>query len=187
MKATCLLVLILILTMSRATLMHGTSWIAPSQQTAAESSANPTSDHPDAAEHAAPVDKGKHEMVGKGSNAQRDPRNGSDKNHPRSHSSQTPANRPKQLPNGRKVSMPAMNFHQPGSDKSGVTAKGGLIQNETVNNALPIRSPSVVRPAVASLNNIRHRGPNPAVVGGSANSGSRSTGAINGTRMNRKP
>jgi hypothetical protein len=33
---------------------------------------------------------------------------------------------------------------------------------------------------------VRHRGPNPAVVGGPANSGSRMTGALNGTRMSRK-
>ena len=88
-----------------------------------------------------------------------------------------------------------MNLHQPGSDKSGAAAKGGLIQNETVNNALPVRPPGAVRPTAASLNpsfnNVRHRGPNSAVVsgsaGGSANLNSRNTGAINGTRMNRKP
>jgi hypothetical protein len=34
---------------------------------------------------------------------------------------------------------------------------------------------------------VRHRSANPAVVAGSAKSDSRSTGAINGTRMNRKP
>ena len=80
-----------------------------------------------------------------------------------------------------------MNLHQPGSDKSGGAAKGGLIQNETVHNALPVRPSSVVRPTAPSLNNVRHRGPNPAVIGGSANSDRRNTGAINGTRMNRKP
>jgi hypothetical protein len=80
-----------------------------------------------------------------------------------------------------------MNLHQPGPDKSGAVAKGGLIPNETVNNALAVRTPSVVRPTVPSLLNVRHRGPNPAVVGGSPISHSSNTGAINGTRMNRKP
>jgi hypothetical protein len=80
-----------------------------------------------------------------------------------------------------------MNLHQPGSNKSGGAAKAGLIRNETVNMALPVRTPSVVRPTVRSFNNVRHRGPNPAVVAGSVNSDSRNTGAINGTRMNRKP
>jgi hypothetical protein len=80
-----------------------------------------------------------------------------------------------------------MNLHQPGSDKSGGVAKGGLIQHQTLNNALAVRTPSVVRPTVPALNNVRHRSPNPAVVAGSVNSDSRNTGAINGTRMNRRP
>ena len=109
--------------------------------------------------------------------------------HPPSRASLTKANRPKQLPNSRQRSLPgnARNLHQPGSDKSGGAAKGGLIRNETVNNALAVRTPSVVRPTVPALNNVRHRSPNLAVVGGSPNSHSSNTGAINGTRMNRKP
>jgi hypothetical protein len=93
--------------------------------------------------------------------------------------------RPKQLPNSRHRSMPGNALHQPGSNKSGGAAVGGLIPHETVNNALPVRTPSVVRPTVPALNNVRHRSPNPAVVGGSAPSHSSNTGAINGTRMNR--
>ena len=191
MKGTGLL--FLLLTMSSAALMQGTSYAAPSQQTSAERSPNPASNHPHDAEYAAPVDNGKHETGGKDSNAQRDARHASDKNHPRSRASLTAPNHPKQLPNSRKRSMPgnAMNLHQPGSDKSGGVAKGGSIQNEKVNNAPAVRPPSVVRPTVASLNNalnnVRHRGPNPAVVGGSANLAGRNIGAINGTRMNRKP
>jgi hypothetical protein len=80
-----------------------------------------------------------------------------------------------------------MNPHQPGSDKSSGAAKSGFIRNETVNNTLPVRTPSVIRPTVPSPNNVRHRGPNPAVVGGSPISRSGNTGAIDGTRMNRKP
>jgi hypothetical protein len=83
--------------------------------------------------------------------------------------------------------MPGNALHQPASNKSGGVAKGGLIQNATVNNALPVRTPSVVRPTVQALNNVRHRGHNPAVVTGSVNSDSRNAGAINGTCMNRKP
>jgi hypothetical protein len=80
-----------------------------------------------------------------------------------------------------------MNLHHPGSDKFGRAAKGGLIQNETVNKALAVRTPSVVRPTVPSFNNVRHRGPNPAVIGGSTNSNRRNNGTINGTHMNRRP
>ena len=179
MKITCLLFLSLIVTMSWAALMPGTGYAAPSQQTSAESSAT---DSP---------------LAGTIPPRNKDlPRHASDKNHPRSRASLTAANRPKQLPNSRKRSIPgnAMNLHQPGSDKSGGAAKGGLIQNETVSNALPVRPPSIVRlrhNAQPSLNNVRHRGPNPAVVGGSAggsaNLDSSNTGAINGTRMHRKP
>ena len=96
-------------------------------------------------------------------------------------------NRPKQLPNSRQRSMPANALHQPGSDKFGGAAKGGLIPNETINNAWVVRTPSVIRSTAPSFNNMRHRSPNPAVVGASPNSHSSNTGAINGTRMNRKP
>jgi hypothetical protein len=110
--------------------------------------------------------------------------NASGKNHPRNRASLTLANRSKRLPYSRKRSMPgnAMNLHQPGSDKS-----GGVVKGESIHNAPAVRPPSIVQPAVASLNNVRHRGPNPPVVGGAANLDRRSTGTINGTRMQRKP
>ena len=178
MKVTRLLFLILILTMSWAALKPGTSYAAPSQQTLAESSANTAS-------------------AGNPSKEQRDPSHASDKNHPRRRARLTATNHPKQLPNSRNRSTPgnAVNLHQPGSGKSGAAAKGGLIQNETASNAMLVRPLGTVRPTRASLNpsldNVRHRGPNPAVVGGSAggsaNLNSSNTGAINGTRMHRKP
>jgi hypothetical protein len=97
-------------------------------------------------------------------------------------------NRPKQVLNSRKGSLAgnAMNLHQPDSNKSSGAAKSGFIRNETVNNALGVRAPSVVRPTAPSFNNVRHRGPNPAVVGGSLNSHGTNTGTIDGTRMNHR-
>jgi hypothetical protein len=97
-------------------------------------------------------------------------------------------NRPKQVLISRKGSLAgnAMNLHQPGSDKSSGAAIGGLISGKGVNNRALVRPPSVVRPAVPLLNNVRHRGPNPAVVGGSLNSHGTNTGTINGTRMNHR-
>lgn len=158
MKAACLLFLIPILTMSCAALMQRTSYTVPWQPTSAVSSANAAG-----------------------------------KNRPRSRASRTTANRPKQLPISRKCSAPwnPTNLHQLGPDKSGGAAKAGLVKHETVNTALPVRRLSVARTNLPSLNpslnNVRHRGPNPAVVGGSTNSNNSNTGSINGTRMHRRP
>jgi hypothetical protein len=203
MKTTCLL----FLTMSWAALTQGTGYAIPSspasRQTAPESSANTASDHPHdpARRDAASPRDGRHQPGGK-ADEQPDLRRASDKNQRPSRVSLTgltKANRPNQLSNSRQRSLAGNALHQPGSDKSGTADKGGLIQNEMVHNASPIRTSSVVRPTVASFNNARpgarswlwsagrHRGPNQAVVGGSANSDSRNSGAIKGTRMNRKP
>jgi hypothetical protein len=189
MKASYLL----FLTMSCAGLMDGTSYAAPSQQVSAEGSASTASGRSHDAESVAPADDGKRQKEESPSAGQSDeqkaPRHASAKNHPRSRVSLTAVNRPKQLPNSRKRSLPgnAIGLHQLGSDKSGGAVTGELIHHETANNAPPVQPTSVVRPTVASLHNVRHRGPNPAVVAGSANSNSRNTGAINGTRMNRRP
>jgi hypothetical protein len=189
MKTTCLL----FLTINCAALMHGRGYAAPSnpasQQTSPQSAAKTVSDDPRDGEHAAPADDGKHQKDGKPSDEQRGHRHASDKNHPRSRASLTKANRPKQVPNNRERSTSgnAMNLHQPGSAKSGGAAKDGLMQNETLNNALPVRPPTVVRPTVPLRTNVRHRSANPAVIGGSATSDRRNTVAINGTHMNRRP
>jgi hypothetical protein len=80
----------------------------------------------------------------------------------------------------------SFNRNSPRSRRSGGAAKDGLIQNKTLSDALPIRPRSaVIRPSVPSLNNMRHRGANPAVVGGPAISAGRNSGAITGTRMHR--
>ncbi len=196
MKVACLLFLVLVLTMSCVAFMQAASYAAPYQQTPAESSANENSGNPDGAhpreghpqdtEHAVPAKNENLQKEGIPSE-KRDSRSTPNKTHPRSGAHITPAHRPKQPPISQKRPPGSTtNLHQPVSDKSGRSAKEGLIQNK----AQHIRSTSLVRPDVASLNpllnNVRHRGPNPAVVGGSASSVSSNTG-INGTRMNRKP
>jgi hypothetical protein len=178
MKVARFLFLILILTMSSAALMPGTGYASPSQQTSAESSANTAS-------------------AGNPSDEQRDPCHGSDKNHPCRRARLTVANYPERPPKLQKRSTPgsAVYLHRPGSGKAGAAAKSGLIQNETASNAMLVRLPGTGRPPAPSLNpslnNVRHRGPNAAVVGGSAggsaNLNCSNTGAINGTRMHRKP
>ena len=124
------------------------------------------------------------------------PQHVSDKNRTRRRAGLTAKNRPKQPPTGQKHPLPrnAASLRQPALARSGGAAKGRLIQNETTNRGLPVRLTSVP-PRVASLNaslnplpnNVRHRGPNPAVVSGSANSKNSHTGAINGTGMHRRP
>jgi hypothetical protein len=117
----------------------------------------------------------------------------SNRTHSLSRARITAARPPKQLANGQKHSIPgkAANLHASPSDKAGGLATGGLIQNDGVNNAQRVRPTTLTRPNVASLNplpnNMRHRGPNPAVVGGSANSNRINAGAINGTNMHRRP
>jgi len=112
-----------------------------------------------------------------------------ERNHADSHNSLTKATRPKQpLTNGEHSrSGSAANLRQSGPNRSGGAAKDGLIHNETLNRTLTVRQPSVLRTDAPSLNNVRHRGPNPAVIGGPASSGTGNTAAINGTHMGRRP
>ena len=75
----------------------------------------------------------------------------------------------------------AGNTHQIASNPPMLASKG-----KTVEPIRPIQPRPVARP-VASPNNVRHRSPNPASVGGTAISASKNTGAINGSRIARKP
>ena len=188
MKTACLL----LLTMSRVALTHEMGYAVPmspaSLQTSPASSVNTASGHPGDGERAAPAADGKYLTEGKTSHEQRGHGRLSDTNHPPSRASLTRVNRSQQLPKSGQRSLPGntMNLHQPGSDKSSGVAKSGFIRNETVNNAWAVRTPNVARPTALSIDNVRHRSPNPAVVGGPANSHGSNTGAINGTHMNRK-
>lgn len=110
--------------------------------------------------------------------------------HPGSRASQIKkANLPKQPSTNReRTSVDSVpQIHQPISAKPAAAAKAGSIQNATVSKAQPVRPPSAVRPAAPPAVNVRHRGANPAVIGGSAVPTSRNTAAINGTRMSRRP
>lgn len=172
-------------------LTPGISFASPSnqdrasQQSSSQTSENTLRNHPPDAKHAAPDDAGRPLKDGKASDERRDHRHISGSNHLSSPDTIT-KERPKQLPNNRDHS-PSRNLHQPGSDKSGGAPKSGFIQRETVNSAVPLRAGSVIRPSTPLPNHVRHRGPNPAVVGGSANLDGRNAGAINGTRVHRKP
>jgi hypothetical protein len=184
MKTTCLLLLML----SWAALMNSTSCAAQSQQTATDSSASTASGHPQDAKHAAVAGGGKRQKEGNSSDGRPTNQNVSEVNHPRSQSGLTTANRPKPLSNGGKHFAPESSMHirEAGSGKRNDAVKRGLTQRATINSARPIRPTNVTRPSAPLLNNARHRGANPAVIGGSAIS-VRNTGAVNGTRVHRKP
>ena len=179
---------LLFLGISYATLTAGANSQVPAQQTSPESSTNTVIAHPQDTEHTLPAGSGNRHKVGKISDGQKDTRNASARNHPRSPAT-TIKVRPKQLPNNRNhsPSRNSMNLHRPGLGKSDALAETGLIHQETFKSGQAVRPASVARSAVPLRNNVRHRGANPAVVGGTANSARRNTGAISGTSVHRKP
>jgi hypothetical protein len=178
---------LLFLMIACATLTGVTSYATPSQQTSLENGRTKVSDHPQDAEHGASADGRRRQKDGSPSDRRRDNHQVSGKNHPPSPST-TVRDRARQVPKNRQHSLSgnALNLHQTASGKSVCAAKGGPPQSKTVNNAPPVREASAVRPSAPLLSNARHRGANPAVIGGSATS-DRNTGAINGNRVHRKP
>ena len=153
-------------------LMRGTGYAA-SPQPSSQVPANASSEQVREGEHAPPTDERNH--GGKTSADTRNHRFGSD----RSRASVIRPSAPKQLPNPPR--------HSTSRNASGGPMRGGLVQSETANPAPPVRPPTVASPQAPSLENVRHHGANPAIIGGSANSDARNTGALNGTRMPRKP
>jgi len=51
----------------------------------------------------------------------------------------------------------------------------------------PLRARGPAGPAAPPLSNVRHRSPNPAVMGGSADASKRNAGAIDGRQVHRRP
>lgn len=160
--------------------------VVASQQASPPSAANTVDNHSRETEHATATNGGTH--LGKASDDQQNHRNISGNKFPTSNSSLSKSNRPTGLPNRRERSAAedSKNSHRPGSDKSGGAAKNGFTRNETVNHASSNRAPSAARPSVPSLGDVRHRGPNPAIISGAGSSHTRNTAALDGTHMNRK-
>jgi len=98
-------------------------------------------------------------------------------------------NRLKRPPNGQARSTTATPRLQPQSrlSQSVVVEKRGSIQNKSVTSVSAVQRQSMFPSSSPSLDNLRHRGPNPAVLGGLGTSKPGGTGAINGSRMSRKP
>jgi hypothetical protein len=66
-------------------------------------------------------------------------------------------------------------------------AMGGLTRDPMAGRRSTVRLPGPVKAAAPPLSNVRHRSPNPAVIGGVADLGKRNTGAINGRQVPRRP
>jgi hypothetical protein len=183
---------LLFLMIGCAALTTGTAYADPSsaapQQTSSQGAANTASGHPHDADHASLAGSGNRQKDGKLSLERRDKRQVSGKDHSRGPAPAT-KNRTTQVPRSRESSSSAnaMHLHQPGSDSRTGSAKSESIQHDTVNRAQRVQSENVVRSTAPSLNNVRHRGANPAVIGGSANSYGRNPGMINGTSVHRRP
>jgi hypothetical protein len=98
-------------------------------------------------------------------------------------------NRLKRPPNGQTKSTAATPRlqSQPRLSQSAVEAKKGSIQNKPVTSASAVQRQSMFPSSSPSLDNLRHRGPNPAVIGGLGSSKLRETGAIDGSHVRRRP
>jgi hypothetical protein len=170
MRTACLL----FLTVVWVSWMHATGYAVPSKPASQQSSS----------ESAAKTVSGSEKPTG-----ERNPSRVSEKGHQRSSASLSRATRPKQLANIRQRPRlgNAMTVHRPGSTQSAAASKDRSIRNEKPSNTRSVRPPGNITAARASPNSVRHRGSNPATVGGAANSVPRNSGAINGSRMTRKP
>jgi|SRR5271155_2540685 hypothetical protein len=163
----------------------GQSVSAP-QEASSRSATDPVTNHSRETDHVAPDGAGT--RVRKPSDDQKNQHKVSGNKPSASDASQGKANHRTGVPKSRERSAWAdsMNSDRPGSDKSAGAARNGLARNETVNHAPSNRAPSAVRPSAPSLSNVRHRGPNPPIVGGVGNSNSKNTAALDGTHMNHK-
>jgi hypothetical protein len=165
MKTACFAFLMI----SCAASMHGTGYAAssdpPFQQAPGGSPAT--------------AGGGKHQADGRPSGPKRERRQVLDKS-AGSRVSLTKTNSSKRLPGNAANPQPAAN-------RAGAAAAKALIPEEAVRRNVPARPPSSVPPSTSSLNAVRHRGPNPAVVGGSMNSKPGNNGALSGTLVHRQP
>ena len=181
---TCLILMIV----GWVALMSGTCRAA-SQRSSSENPPNTISNLRNA-HHAAPASNRNRHAVGKASAAAADHHRASEKNPVRGHARVPAANRPKQpLTDGEhSKSGSAINLHQSVLNRPSGVTKDGLIQshNETPQRSLPGRPLGVVQTTAPSLSNVRHRGSNPAVIGGLASSDTRNTAAINGNQFGRR-
>jgi hypothetical protein len=160
--------------------------VAASQQAVPRIATNAAGNHARETDHAAPARGETH--GGKPSDDQQNHRKVSANKAPAASANLSKPKRRNEVSHNRELSGSerSRNSHRPAADKSAGGAQKGLAGSETINHAPSNRPSSAARPAVPSLSNVRHRGPNPPIVGGVRNSNSRNTAALDGTHMNRK-
>jgi hypothetical protein len=160
--------------------------VAEARQAPSQSVADTVGNHSRGADHAAPAADGTH--VVKPRDDQQERRKVAGNNRPTSKPSVSRSNRRNEPTNGRErsASGDSKNSHSPDSGKSASAAQNGSARSQTVNHSSPNRASSAIRPAVPALSNTRHRGANPAIVGGAGNSNTRNSAALDGTHMKRK-
>jgi hypothetical protein len=181
---------VIFLTLGCAARTVGTAYpaqsVVVSQQEPPPSTANAVGNHSRQTDHAAPA--GVRTQTGKPAEAQQNQSKVSGNKPPTANASPTKSSHRNEVPNMRERSLSAASKspHRPGSDKSGGAAQNGLARNETASHAPSKRAPNAVRPSGPALSNVRHRGANPAIVGGVGTSNTRNSGALDGTHMNRR-
>jgi hypothetical protein len=110
-----------------------------------------------------------------------------DQNHSSNHSITTKRNSSHRVSHNlpRPEFGSTLNHYQAGS--TNLRGAANVQSSQVAGKVLPVRPRTAARSnSPWLLNNVRHRSPNPAIVDGLANSNSKNTGAINGTRMHRK-
>ena len=159
---------------------------ASSQQVSAPAASRAESSGPPNSKRTTPVDELNRQARGKLVHTPQPGQTAAGENHSTNHPRRTKKNGCQQVSNDARRSNfgNALNAYQVGSTNIRDATKVGSVPPSR--QGVPARPRNVARSNGPSLDNFRHRSPNPAIVGGSANSKSGGTGTINGSRIRRK-
>jgi hypothetical protein len=129
------------------------------------------------------------QQTAKTSGRQTDQRQASGAKQPSGGSVLSKANHPLPLPKNQthRAAPSATQARSAGGFQLSNTAASALSDNHAKSNLRSVQLHTAPRAAAHSPGDVRHHSPNPAILGGSANPSVANTGALNGTRMSRKP
>jgi hypothetical protein len=88
------------------------------------------------------------------------------------------------LPKNQKRSTPQK---LTGTQQASPRSSGMPIANKTANNTRFVQPRTTSRASIPASHNVRHRGPNPATLGGSTSLRAANVGSLNGAHIARKP